>query len=170
MSLYDYTIPQLKKCLSSLDKWLEKGAAFAKTKAFDANVLANARLAPDMYPLARQVQSACDGAKFIAARLAGKDPPKHPDTETTVDELHARIRSVLGYLDTITPADFVGAEQRMVKLGFMEGKGLVGTDFLFELGLPNFYFHLTTAYAILRHNGVDLGKQDFLGSLNLRDL
>src|SRR6266568_2212759 len=166
MSLHDYAIPQLKKCLANLDKWLDKGTAFAKTKAFEPNVLANARLAPDMYPLVRQVQSACDTAKFIGARLANKEAPKHPDTETTIEELHARIRSVLAYLDTLNPADFAGAEQRMVKINFMEGKGLIGADYLFEFALPNFYFHLTTAYAILRHNGVELGKMDYIGSLN----
>ena len=170
MSLYEATIPQSKKMLTNLDKWIEKGVAYAKTKAFDPNVLAAARLAPDQYPLTRQVQSACDSAKFAAARLTGKDPPKHPDTETTIDELRARIASVVAYLETFSAADFNGAEKRMVKLGFMEGKGLIAGDYLNEMFLPNFYFHVTTAYAILRHNGVDVGKMDFIGSLNLKDM
>src|SRR4051812_2122501 len=101
MSLYDASVPQFKKMLLGLDKWLEKAEAHAKAKSFDPNVLLSARLAPDQYPLLRQVQSACDSAKSCAARLAGKQPPVHPDTEQTIDELHARIRTVVAYLDSV---------------------------------------------------------------------
>ncbi len=163
-------IAQFTKMLENLDRWLDKAEAHAAKKSFDVNVLAAARLAPDQYPLSRQVQAACDAAKFAAARLSGQEPPKHPDTETTFPELKARVASVLGYLKTFTPASFEGASSRVVPLSFLPGKGLAGEDYLNELSAPNFYFHVTTAYAILRHNGVDVGKSDYMGSLNLRDL
>ena len=147
----------MKKLLNQLDAWLIAGEAHAKKKSFDPSVLVAARLAPDQYPLVRQVQSACDAAKSAVARLTGKEPPSHPDTEKTMDELHARIRTCVAYLDTFTAADFVGADKRVVTLPFLEGKTLLAGDYLNELALPNFYFHLTTAYAILRHNGVDTG-------------
>jgi uncharacterized protein len=169
MSLYESSVPQFKKMLQNLDKWLESGVAYAQKKSFDPNVLASARLAPDQYALVRQIQSACDGAKFAAARLTGKEAPKHPDTEQTIDELRARIRACIGFLDTVTEADFKGAETRAVALPFLEGKTILGSDYLTEMVLPNFYFHVTTAYAILRHNGVDLGKRDFIGSLRLQN-
>jgi hypothetical protein len=156
--------------LKNLDTWLEKAAEHAKAKNFDPQVFVDSRLAPDMFPLSRQVQSACDGVKFLAARLSGKEAPKHPDTETTFDQLRARVKTVLEYVGTFSAGDFVNAEARMVPLGFMPGKGLVGEDFMLEMNLPNTYFHLCMAYAILRHNGVNIGKVDFLGSLKLRDL
>jgi hypothetical protein len=164
------SVLQSKKMLANLDAWLRKAEAHAKAKNFDVNTLLTARLAPDMYPLVRQVQSACDGAKFTAARLSGKDAPKHPDTEQTFDELHARIASVSEWLSGFKEADFDGADARMVKLSWLEGKGVLGKDYQQELATPNFYFHVVTAYAILRHNGVDVGKNDFLGSLTLKDL
>jgi hypothetical protein len=160
MSLYDETVPQFSKMLRSLDKWLDKAVAHAAAKSFDPSVLLQARLAPDQYPLLRQIQSACDAAKTAAARLTGEEPPKHPDTEQTLEEIRARIRTVLAYLETKRAEDFAGADQRLVKLPFLQGK---------QLSLPNFYFHLSMAYAILRHNGVDVGKNDFIGSLKLRD-
>ena len=178
MSLYQASVPQLKKMLNNLDKWLDAAVAHAAKKSFDPAVLLEARLAPDQYPLTRQIQACCDGAKFTAARLAGKEAPKHPDTETTLDELRARIRSVVEYLDTFTEADFesprtgteaIGGKMNWVTLPFMPGKKLSAGDYLNEMALPNFYFHATTAFAILRHNGVDIGKIAFLGSLNLQD-
>src|SRR5438270_11110178 len=168
MSLYDSTIPQYKKMLQNLDKWLASAEAHAKKKGFDVNVLIQARLAPDQYPFVRQVQSACDAAKSCAARLIGKDPPSHPDTEQTFEELHARVRKVIGYIEEIPRKDFDGAETRDIALPFLEGKKVVGKDYVHELALPNFYFHVTTAYAILRHNGVEIGKMDYIGSLNLK--
>ena len=167
MSIYEASVPQMKKLLNQLDAWLIAGEAHAKKKSFDPSVLVAARLAPDQYPLVRQVQAACDAAKSAVARLTGKEPPSHPDTEKTMEELHARIRTCVAYLDTFTAADFVGADKRVVALPFLEGKTILAGDYLNELALPNFYFHLTTAYAILRHNGVELGKRDFIGSLKL---
>jgi hypothetical protein len=169
MSQVFASVTQLRKMLGNLDGWLRKAEAHAKAKSFDPNVLLASRLAPDQYPLVRQVQAACDGAKFAAARLATKEPPKHPDTEQTMDELHARIASVTSYLGTFAEKDFDGAEARIVKLP-REGKGMVGSDYLVEVALPNFYFHVNHAYAILRHNGVDLGKNDYLGARTLRDV
>jgi hypothetical protein len=170
MSLYETSIPQFRKMLKNLDKWLEAAEAHAKAKSFDSSVLVNARLAPDQYPLVRQVQSACDAAKFTASRLAGKEAPKHPDTETTMEELRARIRASTEYLGTITEKDFVGAETRQVTLPFFpEGKFVTGAEYVTALATPNFYFHLTTAYSILRHNGVAVGKTDYIGSVDMRD-
>ena len=128
-----------------------------------------ARLAPDQYPLVRQIQSICDQPKFLAARLTGKEPPKHPDTETTMTEIRARIHTALAHFETIKAEDFEGAEKRNVELPFMPGKAMHGVDFVHELTIPNFYFHLTLAYAILRHNGVDLGKMDYIGDLKTFD-
>jgi hypothetical protein len=163
------SVVECKKMLTNLESWLEKGVAHAKARSFDPNVLLTLRLAPDQYALVRQVQSSCDSAKFLAARLSGKTAPKHPDTEQTVDELRARIHSCVNHLDTYQPADFEGAESRLVELPFMEGKVLAGIDYLMEMALPNFFFHVTTAYSILRHNGVPVGKFDYIGSLNVRD-
>jgi hypothetical protein len=169
MSLYEASIPQFKKMLGNITHWLDKAVAHAEKKPFEVGVLLNARLAPDQYHLIRQIQAACDAAKFGAARLTGKEPPKHPDTEQTLEEIRARVASVVSYLSTFKAEDFAGAETRPIRLPFLEGKILYGRDYLNELTLPNFYFHVTTAYSILRHNGVDVGKQDFLGSLTLHD-
>jgi hypothetical protein len=168
MNLYEPCILQSRKMLSNLERWLDKGQAHAKAKGFDPNVLAGMRLAPDQFSLTRQVQAACDQAKFAAARLTGKEAPSHPDTEQTIDELRERLRKVSGYLEGFTEQDFAGTDSRDVVLPFLEGKTLLGSDYVFELFQPNFYFHVVTAYAILRHAGVDLGKRDFLGSLRLR--
>jgi len=169
MSLYEVAVVQSKKMLGNLDKWLDAGVAYAQKKSFDPGVLLVARLAPDQYALTRQVQAACDAAKFLAARLTGKEAPKHPDTEQTVDELRARIKSCAEYLDTIKEADLAGAETRHVTLPWLEGKYLLGSDYLVEMALPNFYFHVAHTYAILRHNGVDLGKRDYIGSMTTHD-
>jgi hypothetical protein len=162
-------VVQCKKMLANLDRWIEKAVAYAQKKSFEPNVFLTLRLAPDQYPLARQVQSACDAAKAGAARLTGKEPPKHPDTEQTIDELRARIRTVLTYLETFRAEDFAQSDERRIALPFMEGKSILGHDYLVELMMPNLYFHITTAYAILRNNGVDVGKMDFLGSINAFD-
>lgn len=157
-----------KKHLTNLDGYLTKAIAHAEARGFNPEVLFSYRLAPDQYALSRQVQATCDAAKAAAARLAGKEPPSHPDTETTLAELRARIATVLAYLDTFTDADFEGAEAREIRLPFAPGTVIVGADYLCDLATPNFYFHLTMAYAILRHAGVPLGKTDFIGSLSLR--
>jgi hypothetical protein len=171
MSLYEVSIPQIRKMLGNLDRWLEAAVTHAKSKSFDANVLCMARLAPDQFALLRQVQVCCDLAKYTASRLTGQEAPKHPDTEQTIEELRARIAAVMSYLDTFTPADFAGAGERRIELPVqaLEGKVFLGRDYLSEWALPNFYFHVAHAYAILRHNGVPLGKRDFLGALTLHD-
>ena len=162
-------IPQYMKMLHNLEGWLDKAEAFAKTKKFEVDTLVHARLAPDMYSLDRQIQSACDSAKFSASYLSGKQAPAHPDTEKTIAELRARIRSCLAFLESVASADLSGAGERKVSPKFMQGKWVRGDQFLTQLSLPNFYFHVTTAYAILRHNGVDLGKTDFIGSVPMHD-
>ena len=167
MSLYELTIPQFKTTLGQIEKWLDASVAYAATKKFEPDQLLTARLAPDQYPLMRQIQSVCDTAKFTPSRLTGKEAPKHPDTEQTIAELRTRIRAVLELLDGFKPADFVGAETRHVELPFFQGKYVLGADYVSQLQLPNFYFHATLAYEILRHNGVPLGKNDFIGHLSL---
>ena len=166
--MYFETITQMKKMLGQLDKWFEKAAALAQAKKFDTSVYLTLRLAPDQFPFARQVQTACDTAKLVAARLAGKDAPSHPDTEQTLDELRARVRTVITYLDGFSAKDFEAAATRVITQPRWEGKVMSGADYFLEHGVPNFFFHLTHAYAILRHNGVDLGKRDYLGPLSQR--
>jgi hypothetical protein len=165
MHIYDLTVPQLTKVLKNIDSWLAAATSHAEKKKFDVNNLMKARLAPDQYALDRQVQSACDNAKFIAGRLAGKDYPAHPDTETTIEQLRARTAAVIGYLEGFKPDDFAGAEDRKISLPWMEGRWFRGDVYFAQFALPNFYFHVTTAYAILRHNGVEIGKRDFLGNV-----
>lgn len=168
MSLYNASVPQFAKMLSNMERWLDKAAEHATARKFDVDTLLAARLAPDQYALVRQVQAACDSAKLGCARLTGKDAPVHPDTETTLAQLKARIQAVVAFLGTLTPADFEGAAARPVTLHFMPGMVISGTDYFNEMAIPNFYFHATTVYAILRNNGVDVGKRDFIGSTNLR--
>jgi hypothetical protein len=158
----------MHKLLGQLDTWLGKAAEYAQKKPFDVNTLLVSRLAPDQFPLSRQIQIACDHAKFAPARLAGKESPSYPDDETTVEALQARIHKVRTFIDGFHASDFAGAEKRVIVMPRWEGKGLVAEDYLLEYAMPNFYFHLTHAYAILRHNGVDLGKKDYIGSMNLR--
>jgi hypothetical protein len=152
--------------LTNLSAILEKGAASAAARKFDPNVLVASRLAPDMLPLSRQVQIACDTAKNSLARLIGKEPPRFEDNEKTLDELRARIARTLDFVKSIPLQAFDGSEDRDIKVPAGERthefKGLV---FLQRWALPNVFFHVTTAYNILRHNGVDLGKRDFLGPL-----
>jgi hypothetical protein len=166
--MYYETFRQIKKMLGQLDKWLEMASAHAQTKSFDPNVFLGLRLAPDQFAFARQVQTACDTAKLAASRLTGKDAPKQPDTEQTVDELRARVQSVIAYLDGFSEKDFEGAAARVVTQPRWEGKTMTGADYFLEHALPNVFFHLTHAYAILRHNGVNVGKRDYLGPLSLR--
>ncbi len=158
------------KTLQNLEQWMDKATAHAKAKSFEVDVLAQARLAPDQYPFARQVQAACDQAKYAAAYLGGKQAPSHPDTEQTFAELRQRIHKCLAFLDALQPGDFAGAEERKVSPPWLHGKWLRGEDSLRRVATPNFFFHVTTAYAILRHNGVPLGKTDFLGNVPMRDL
>lgn len=168
MSEIQATVAQLSKMLQNLDVWLTKASEYAKQRNFDPNVLLDSRLAPDMYPLVRQVQSACDGAKFLAARVSGKEAPKHEDTERTMEELRARIQNVRSYLQSYSERDFEGSSERLVPLPFRPGKGLTADDFRLQMNVPNTYFHLSMAYAILRHNGVPLVKGDYLGGLDFK--
>jgi len=167
MTLYPLVL-EMKKLLGHMNGWIDKAEAHAAAKDYDPNALLQARLAPDMFPLVRQFQSACDSAKFAAAFTAGKEPPSHPDVEQAFTELRIRLVSVMEYLGTFTEADFQDAETRVVKRPRWEGKSMRAVDYFIEQGLPNFFFHLATAYAILRHNGVDLGKRDYIGRLSFR--
>lgn len=157
---------QMHKQLVQLDGWLDIAAKYAKEQGFDADELLQLRLAPDQFAFARQVQIACDTAKLGASRLTGKDAPNHPDTETTIDELHTRVRSVLAYLERFTPQDFADAANRVITQPRWEGKVMSGADYFKEHVVPNFYFHTVHTYALLRHRGVPLGKRDYLGPLS----
>jgi uncharacterized protein len=163
--LYSITVTQYSKMLENLSACLTKAVQFADAKKFDVDVLLNSRLAPDQFNLIRQIQIACDTAKFGAARITGKEAPSFPDTEKTLAELQLRIRLVQDYLASFTPSDFVGAEDRHVSQPRWEGKYLTGMEFTVQHSLPNIYFHIATAYSILRHNGVDVGKKDYLGAM-----
>ena len=169
--IYPTVIVQFSKLLGNLTALLDKAAEHAATKKFDMEVLLQARLAPDQFSLIRQVQVACDTAKLGAARLADKESsaPSHPDTEQTLAEITARVHSVMAYLGTFSSADFAGAAERRITTPRWKGKSLSGEEFLTQHAVPNMYFHVTTAYAILRHNGVEVGKKDFLGELPYRD-
>jgi hypothetical protein len=163
MNLYDAIVPVLSKMLRNLDACIGKAIAYAEHRKFDPEILLQSRLAPDQFAFVRQVQATCDQAKFMAAKLSGQAPPSHPDTETTLAELRARIATVVAYLEGFKREDFADALERPVTFERWNGKSMRGGDYLDHHGLPNFYFHFTTAYAILRHNGVDVGKMDFLG-------
>jgi hypothetical protein len=166
--MYYETFGQMKKQLAQLDKWLETAGAYAKEKSFDPNLFLGFRLSPDQFALARQVQTACDTAKLAAARLSGKEAPSHPDTEKTLEDLRARAQAVIKYLDGFSAQDFAGAATRSVTQPRWEGKVMTGADYFLEHAVPNFFFHLTHTYAILRHNGVNIGKRDYLGALTQR--
>ncbi|MBC8067158.1 MAG: DUF1993 domain-containing protein [Deltaproteobacteria bacterium] len=169
MDLYTASVPQFIKMLRNLDSWLGKGIELAERKKFDPDVLLGMRLAADQFTLARQIQSSCDTAKLTSARLTGKDAPSHADSETTLAQLRERIASVVGWLETLGPADFAGASERKISAPWMRGKWGEADAYLVEYGWPNFYFHVVTAYTILRHAGVELGKIPYLGSFPFRD-
>jgi uncharacterized protein len=159
---------QFKKMLKNLDKCMTKASAFADHKKFDVNILTTYRLAPDMFDFVKQVQSSCDVAKFCAAYLSAQTAPKHEDTETTWAQLHERVQKVVTYLDGFKAADFENASKAKVKPGWAKGQWIEGDNYLNEVAIPNFYFHIMAAYAILRHAGVDIGKQDYLGELSFK--
>lgn len=159
---------QMKKMLGHAEKWLDQTEAFAKEKSVDPNLFLTFRLAPDQFPLVRQIQTFCDTAKLSSSRLTGKDAPKHEDTEATFGELRTRIRAVIEYLDGFSAKDFEGADTRSISNPRWEGKVMTGADYFIEHAQPNFFFHIATAYAILRHNGVPVGKRDYLGTLTQR--
>lgn len=167
MSLSQSSLPVFEIGLNALSSVLDKAAAFAAARKIDPSVLLNSRLSPDMYPLVRQIQIASDQAKNGSARLAGIEPPRYEDNETTVDQLKARIAKTLAYLKTIDVGQIDASADREISfpLGPSNKAHMTGTDYLNHFVLPNFYFHRTAAYAILRHCGVDIGKRDFLGAI-----
>ena len=166
LSMYQASIPVFLRGLENLSAILAKGAAHAETKKIEPAVFINARLAPDMFPFSRQIQIASDTAKGCTARLVGAEVPSYPDTESTFPELEARIAKTIAFVKGFTAAQIDGSEERSVLLKMRSGDMTFrGQDYLFKLTLPNFYFHITTAYDILRHNGVEVGKMDYLGKL-----
>ncbi|MFV3334610.1 DUF1993 domain-containing protein [Pseudomonas sp. NY15437] len=165
-SIYQASVPVFIRMLGNLSAILAKAAAHAEAKSIDPSVLINARLAPDMFALARQVQIASDSAKGAGARLAGVEVPSFADDETTFDELQARIAKTVEFLKGLKPEQFEGAEARTIELKLRAREvSFTGADFLLGFVNPNFYFHITTAYDILRHNGVEIGKMDYLGGV-----
>jgi hypothetical protein len=164
ISMYEASVPVFIRVLGNLAAILEKAAAHAEARKFDPDILVTSRLYPDMFPLAKQVQIASDAAKGGAARLAGTEPPSFEDKEKTIPELVERLRKTADFLRTLEPAQFEGAEDRTVTWKTRAGeKSMPGMPYLLTHVNPNFYFHVTTAYAILRHNGVEIGKGDYLG-------
>jgi hypothetical protein len=164
--MYEASIPVFIRMLKNLAAILAKGAAYAEAKKIEPTVLVNSRLYPDMFPLARQVQIASDAAKGCGARLAGREPPKFEDNEATFPELLTRIDKTIAYLETLKPEQINGSEQKTITLQIRKNTlTFLGMPFLLNFALPNFYFHVTTAYDILRHCGVEIGKQDFIGAL-----
>ncbi len=166
--LFDLTVPQFTRALNNLEKCLDKGAAFADQKKIEMSVLLNARLAPDQFPLLKQVQIATDSAKLCCARLTGKEAPMHDDKEVTLAELKKRIAETIKFMKSLQPKDFEGAQSKKITTPRWESKWMKGVDYTLEHAVPNVYFHVTTAYAILRHNGVDIGKKDYLGELTFQ--
>ena len=165
ISMYQASAPRFAFTLQNLSTILDKAKAHAAARKIDEQVLTSARLFPDMFPLARQVQIACDTAKGAVARLAGVEIPKHEDTEKTFDELKARIASTIAFISSLKAAQIDGSEDKALVLK-VQGKDLPASGMQYLLGRawPNFYFHTTTTYNILRHNGVEIGKGDFIGT------
>ncbi len=165
-AIYASSIPLFTQMLGGLKTSLTKAEALATDKKWDPNALLQARLYPDMFPLLRQVQVACDFAKSVSARLADVEVPKHADSEQSFADLHARIDSVLGFIKGLDAEPFGAAATREIvtQAGTPKEKRFTGQSYLLNYGLPHFFFHTTTAYAILRHNGVDVGKKDYIGT------
>jgi uncharacterized protein len=163
--LYEMTVPQFSKMLRNLSTILSKAAAYADAKKIDVNVLMQSRLYPDQFNLAKQIQVACDTAKLCASRLSGKDVPTHDDNLMSFVDIKSRLEQVVSYLNTYTAKDFAGAEKKNITTPRWEGKSMTAQDYVVHHAIPNVYFHITTAYAILRHNGVEIGKKDYLGDL-----
>jgi len=173
-NLYTITVPPMMKALGALSKILDKAAAYAESKktpkrTFEEALL-NDRLIFDQFSLLMQIQRVSDNAKNGIARIAGIEAPKMEDAEKTVAELQARIEKTLAFLKTIKPEQLIGREEAKVSLPYWNGKSLTGFEYATEYLMPNFYFHLVTAYSILRKNGVDVGKDDYIGGLPLKSL
>ncbi|MEO8308811.1 MAG: DUF1993 domain-containing protein [Pseudomonadota bacterium] len=166
--MYTEIFSQMKKQLGQLDKWLGAAAEYAGSKNVDPTIFPGLRLAVDQFALARQVQTCCDTVKLAASFLTGKPAESQPDTEQTVEALQARVRATIAHIDSFAASDFDGAAARVVSQQRWKGEWMTGADYFVQHAIPNFYFHLTTAYAILRHNGVSIGKRDFLGTQTKR--
>lgn len=167
ISMYQVSVPVFVRALTNLKAILQKAAAHAQAKKIDEAVLLGARLYPDMLPLTKQVQIASDFARSTSSRLGGAEPPSYEDNEKTFAELFARIDRTLAFLATQQPAQIDGSESReIVRPVRGQPHKFTGTDYLLNYAMPNFYFHVTTAYAILRHNGIEVGKGDFIGSFD----
>ena len=170
MDIYP-VIKQFARTLRNLDAVIEKATKYAEARKFDVNNFVSARLFPDMLPFVNQIRIACDHAKYAAAVLSGKEAPKHEDTETTVAELRERIAKCLAFLETVKEADFAAMKpDTIIKLPNRPNKGMPAAEYLYARQVPNFFFHTTTAYDLLRHGGVDVGKNDYLGRLDIRDV
>jgi uncharacterized protein len=167
IAMYDASITPLKRALNNLSQILKKGEAHADAKSIEHAVLLNGRLFPDMYPLIHQVQIATDMSKGAAARLAGLEVPSYEDNETSFAELQARIAKTIAFIETVTPEQLKGSASRDITITVRKtDMHFTGDAYLLNWVMPNVYFHITTAYNILRHNGVELGKPDFLGKIN----
>ena len=163
-SIYDASVPPMIRMLESLSKILDKAVAQAKERDIPLSELLEARLAPDMHPFTRQIQIASDAAKGCAARLTGGEAPSFADTEASFPELQTRIANTIGYLKSVTPEQFAGAETRAITLKTPRVTlEFNGRDFLTQFAIPNFFFHVSTAYGLLRHKGIEIGKMDYLG-------
>jgi len=163
--MYQASVPALLQTLGALSAILDKAVAYAEAKKIDPSVLINARLAPDMLPFVSQIRMASDHAKGMTARLAGREVPKLEDNEATFDDLKARIAKTVAFVKSVSASEIDGSEDRAVTMTFSSGRKreFTGQGYLVHFALPNFYFHVTTAYDILRHNGLDIGKRDFMG-------
>lgn len=162
-------VSQMTFLLEQLDRWLDKATAFATGKKFEADTLLTARLAPDQFPLVRQIGAACDSVKLAVTRLTGHTGPVHAEDQTTFAQSQARIREVVAFVRSVPGDAYAAGADAKITFPWMPGKYLTGPDYVVQFLVPNFHFHLTHAYAILRHNGVELGKADFLGHLSFHD-
>jgi uncharacterized protein len=168
--MYCEAVSQCTRMLRNIGTWLDKAEKHAAAKTFDVNILMTDHLAPGMKPFIYQVQSACDYVKGAAAWLSGQVPPKHEDDEQTIGDARARIQKTVAFAESVSEAQYAGASDRKVcLLSAVSGEHLGGKDYLLQITIPNVYFHVAIAYAILRHNGVDIGKMDFLGPVNWID-
>ena len=165
ITMHSASVPIFVRMLSNVNVWLDKADAHASAKKFDSSVYLSARLAPDMLTFTKQIQIACDTVKFCVARLAGVESPKFEDKETTIAELRERIDATIAYVKSVPAAQVDGSEEKDITIPRRDGSTIMkGEAYLKHFALPNFFFHVTTAYALLRHNGVELGKMDYLGA------
>jgi hypothetical protein len=165
ITMHSASVPIFVRMLGNMTAWIDKAEAHAAAKKFDPAVYLSARLAPDMLPFTKQIQIACDTVKFCVARLAGVDSPKFDDTETTLAELRERINATIAYVKSIPAAQIDGSEDKDITIPRRDGSTIMkGEAYLKHFALPNLFFHATTTYALLRHNGVEIGKMDFLGA------